>query len=177
MSRIGMKPIEIPEGVDVKIDKANVSTKGSKGELSLTLPDGISATMRDNLIVVTRLDDSSTSKSLHGLGRSLIANMVTGVSKGYLKELQLEGVGYRANLEGNKLVLSLGFSSPSEYVLPDGITANVNGTDVSITGPDKQLVGNVAAEIRALHPPEPYKGKGVRYKGEHVRRKTGKTVA
>jgi large subunit ribosomal protein L6 len=133
--------------------------------------------MDENRVKLARPDDSKENRSLHGLSRSLVANMVVGVSKGYRKDLSIEGVGYKAELQGKTLTLSLGFSKPVVYAVPDGITLDVDTTAIAITGCDKQQVGDVAARIRSFHPPEPYKGKGVRYKDEHVKRKAGKTVA
>lgn len=176
MSRIGDKPIEIPAGVSIAIKGACVETTGPKGKLSITLPRGIQAAQDGKLLRVTREDD--TLKAFHGLGRSLLANMLSGVLTGYTKELEINGVGFRAALSGKTLSLSLGFASPVEYKVPDSITVTVNNnTAVVVTGTDKQQVGEVAARIRSFYPAEPYKGKGVRYKGEKVRRKVGKTVS
>jgi len=178
MSRIGEKPIEIPSGVTVTISGSDVAVRGPKGELSMVLPGAIAATVSDNRIDVTREDDQRKSKSFHGLGRSLIANMVTGVSEGYTKELEISGVGFKAVAQGQTLSLSLGFASPVEYSVCEGVSVAVNNnTNIVVTGPDKQKVGETAARIRAFYPAEPYKGKGVMYKGERVRRKVGKTVA
>ena len=176
MSRIGEMPIDVPSGVTITVDGSHLTTKGGKGELSLDLPEGIAAAVEGNTVVVTRGDD--TQKAFHGLTRSLVANMVEGVSNGYTKELEIQGVGFRAALQGKTLSLSLGFASPIEYAIPDTVTITVNNnTEVVVSGADKQQVGEVAARIRAFFPAEPYKGKGVRYKGERVRRKEGKTVA
>ncbi len=176
MSRIGEKPIDVPSGVTITVDGSHVTTKGGKGELSLDLPEGISAAVEGSTVNVTRADDSQ--KAFHGLSRSLVANMVEGVSNGYTKELEIQGVGFRAALQGSTLSLSLGFASPIEFPVPDTVTVVVNNnTAVVISGADKQQVGEVAARIRSFYPAEPYKGKGVRYKGERVRRKEGKTVA
>jgi len=177
MSRIGLNPVEIPEGVTLEVKESHVTVRGPLGELSLDLPQRISADVVENRVRLTRPDDSKESRGLHGLSRSLVANMVAGVLKGYQKDLAIEGVGFKAELQGKTLSLSLGFSKPVEYAVPDGITLDVQGTSIAITGCDKQQVGDVAARIRSFHPPEPYKGKGVRYKGEHVKRKAGKTVA
>jgi large subunit ribosomal protein L6 len=177
MSRIGLKPIEIPQGVEVKIDEKNfVVVKGPKGELEQQLSKDMTIKVEENIINVVRPTDNKKHKSLHGLTRTLLSNMVEGVTKGYEKKLELVGVGYRANKQGDKLVLSLGFSHPVEMVDPEGITVEVpSQTEVFVKGINKQLVGNYAAKIRELRKPEPYKGKGVRYAGEVVRRKVGKT--
>lgn len=178
MSRTGKKPIDIPSGVTVTAEGSSISVSGPEGDLLLTIPDPIEARMDNGRVVVTRPDDSKFSKSLHGLARSLIANMVDGVSKGFTKKLELQGVGFKASVQGQKLVMSLGFSKPIEYVVPEGVKVGTEGsTAIVVSGPDKQKVGDVAARIRAFFPAEPYKGKGVRYKGEYVRRKAGKTVA
>jgi large subunit ribosomal protein L6 len=176
MSRIGKTPVAVPAGTTVAIDNGLVSIKGAKGELSWSLPDGISAVVEGSEVVVTREDDRV--KNFHGLSRSLIANMVEGCTNGYTKTLTIEGVGFRAEVKGQILSLSLGFASPKEYPIPEGVTIQVNNnTEVVVSGADKQLVGLAAARIRSYYPAEPYKGKGVRYKGEHIRRKEGKTVA
>ena len=177
MSRIGQMPVLVPTGVTVRIDGSAVSVKGPKGELGLNLPPLVRASVSGNKIEVSRADDSKSARSMHGLARSLVANMITGALNGYLKELVVEGVGFKAELKGPKLVLALGFSSPVEYVVPKEVKIVIAGKDISISGVNKQLVGDVAARIRSFHPPEPYKGKGIKYKGEHVRRKAGKTVA
>lgn len=177
MSRIGFKPIEIPQGVEVKIDDKNYATvKGPKGELEQQLSSDMKFEIEGNIINVVRPTDNKKHKSLHGLTRTLLFNMIEGVTKGYEKKLELVGVGYRANKQGNKLVLSLGFSHPIELEDPAGITVEVpSQTEIFVRGINKQLVGNYAAKIRELRKPEPYKGKGVRYSGEVVRRKVGKT--
>lgn len=177
MSRIGVKPIEIAEGVDVIIGEENVITvKGPKGELTNKFVEDLKITKEDNSIVVERPTNNKRHRSLHGLTRTLIANMVEGVTKGYEKKLELVGVGYRAQKQGNKLVMSLGFSHPVEMEDPEGIvTETPNQTEITVKGIDKQLVGNYAAKIRAWRKPEPYKGKGVKYVGEVIRRKEGKT--
>jgi len=177
MSRIGVKPIEIAEGVEVIIAEENVITvKGPKGELTNKFVEDLKITKEDNSIVVERPTNNKRHRSLHGLTRTLIANMVEGVTKGYEKKLELVGVGYRAQKQGNKLVMSLGFSHPVEMEDPEGIvTETPNQTEITVKGIDKQLVGNYAAKIRAWRKPEPYKGKGVKYVGEVIRRKEGKT--
>lgn len=177
MSRIGLRPIEIPQGVEVKIDEKNFAVvKGPKGELQQQLSRDMEIKIEENVINVVRPTENKKHKSLHGLTRTLLSNMVEGVTKGYEKKLELVGVGYRANKQGNKLVLNLGFSHPVEMVDPEGITIEVpSQTEIIVKGINKQLVGNYAAKIRELRKPEPYKGKGVRYAGEVVRRKVGKT--
>lgn len=178
MSRIGRKPIPIPNTVKVEVSGSSIKVKGPKGELARTFPPFIELSLDDGCVKVTSTRDDSESRAVHGTARSLIANMIVGVQQGYTKELEIQGVGYRAALQGKKLVLSLGYSHPREFVIPDGIKIEVkDGTNILVSGPDKQLVGEVSARLRALYPPEPYKGKGVRLKGEYVRRKAGKTVA
>ena len=178
MSRVGQQPIGIPEGVTAACEGASVRIQGPLGELAVTLPGGITAAVEDSRVVMKRPDDSIASRGFHGLARSLVANMVVGVTKGYRKDLEINGTGFRAAVQGNKVVMSLGFSSPIEYTVPEGVKVMVEGgTAVTVTGPDKQKVGDVAARLRSFYPAEPYKGKGVQYKGEHVRRKVGKTVA
>ena len=177
MSRIGKQPIPVPSGVEVKIDGSTVSVKGPKGELTQTLSDMLTITLEDGVVTVTRPDDSRTARSLHGLTRTLIANMVVGVSEGYAKNLEIVGVGYRAAMKGNDIELQLGFSHPVLVVAEPGITFEVPApTKITVRGIDKQRVGQVAADIRKWRKPEPYKGKGVRYEGEKVRRKLGKAA-
>ena len=176
MSRIGKKPVPIPKGVTVTIDGQKVTVKGSKGELSRELPESISFAQEGDEILVKQKNDSRVARQCYGLTRTLIANMVEGVSNGYEKKLEIQGVGYRASLQGQKLVLSLGYSHPVEFEPPPGITFAVEkNTNLTVTGIDKEVVGNTAARIRAARPPEPYKGKGVRYAGEQIRRKAGKS--
>jgi len=178
MSRVGSKAVEIPKGVDVKVDGNQVKAKGPKGELAVSLPAGISAQVDQGQVRLTRSGDGSAVKALHGTYRSHVTNMLLGVAKGYSRDLEIQGVGYRAQLQGKKLVLNLGYSHPIEFPIPQGITVTApDQTNLTISGPDKHLVGEVSARLRAFAPAEPYKGKGVRYKGEHVRRKAGKTVA
>ncbi len=178
MSRTGQKPIDIPDGVTVNVQGPDISVKGRLGELSMAVHDPIAASVDNGKVVVTRQNDTKTGKSLHGLTRSLIANMIEGVAKGFSKQLEIQGVGFKAAVQGQKLVVMLGFSSPVEYTVPEGVTVAVEGaTKVVVSGTDKQKVGDTAARIRSFFPAEPYKGKGIRYKGEHVRRKVGKTVA
>lgn len=178
MSRIGEKPVDIPSGVTVRAEAARVFVKGPKGELSLDVPPALNAKVENGKVSVSRTDESRMTRGCHGLIRTLILNMIEGVTKGFSRELEIQGVGFKGALQGRKLVLSLGFSSPVEYLLPDGIQVAVEaGTKLVVSGPDKQKVGDAAAQIRSFYPAEPYKGKGVRYKGEYVRRKVGKTVA
>jgi large subunit ribosomal protein L6 len=175
MSRIGKLPVQIPAGVTVTVDGNTVKVKGPKGELTHKLPGGITVDKADNAINVKRESDETNHKSLHGLTRSLIANMVEGVTKGYQKQLEITGVGFKAEVRPYGLQLALGFSHSIEYKAPPGIKLTApQPTAVTIEGSDKALVGQVAAEIRNLCPPEPYKGKGVRYAGEVIRRKAGK---
>ena len=175
MSRIGKLPITIPAGVTVTIDQGTVKVKGPRGELSHTLPAGITIERTDNTLNVARASEETNHKSLHGLSRSLVANMVEGVTKGYSKQLEITGVGFKAEVRPYGLQLALGFSHPIEYRAPAGIKLTApQPTAVTIEGPDKALVGQVAAELRGLRPPEPYKGKGIKYAGEIIRRKAGK---
>ena len=178
MSRIGMQPISIPSGVDVTIDGARVAVKGPKGELEHTIVGGVSVSRTDDVLNVERVDDTRENRSLHGLQRSLIANMVTGVSEGFAKELEIVGVGYRAQAQGpEKIEIAVGFSHPVHVQAPAGVTFEVpQPTRIVVRGFDKQLVGQVAADIRKLRKPEPYKGKGIRYAGERVLRKAGKSA-
>jgi|TARA_Y100000994_G_C15555517_1_gene386016 large subunit ribosomal protein L6 len=178
MSRIGKTPISIPTSVDIAIDGANIEVKGPKGSLNLVLTEGISLTQEDESLVVHRENDERQSKALHGLMRSLINNMIIGVTEGYSKQLELVGVGYRVQAKGKtNLEFQLGFSHPVNVSAPDGIEFDVpSPTELNISGIDKQMVGQVAADIRALKKPEPYKGKGIRYAGEHIIRKAGKAV-
>lgn len=177
MSRIGRKPITIPDGVNVTLENKKVIVKGPKGQLSYELPEGIGVTIDNKTVVVTRDSDISKQRALHGLARSLIANMVTGVSQGFTKTLQIHGVGYRAQISGNKLILNVGYSHLVEFALPEGIKATVDEKQTTITlyGIDKQLVGQVAANLRAVRPPDAYKGKGIRYADEVLKLKPGKT--
>ncbi|MFK8183558.1 MAG: 50S ribosomal protein L6 [Phormidesmis sp.] len=175
MSRIGKKPVPIPKGVTVTIDGQKVTVKGTKGELSRELPDSITFVKEGDEIIVSKKRDTRVARQCFGLTRTLIANMVEGVSNGYEKKLEIQGVGYRASLQGQKLVMALGYSHPVEFDPPPGITFAVEkNTNLTVTGIDKEVVGNTAARIRAARPPEPYKGKGVRYAGEQIRRKAGK---
>jgi len=177
VSRIGKQPIPVPSGVKVTIDKNEVVVEGPKGTLSRTFDSDMQIVLEGDTVVVTRPSDERRHRSLHGLTRTLIANMVQGVSEGFSKNLEIVGVGYRATLKGTDLDLSLGFSHPVVVRAEEGITFEVPApTKITVRGIDKQRVGQVAAEIRKIRPPEPYKGKGVRYAGEHVRRKLGKAA-
>ena len=178
MSRIGKLPIPVPAGVEVKIDGSTVSVKGPKGELTETFNKNMTISMNDdNQVIVERPNDERQNRALHGLTRSLINNMVIGVSEGYSKTLELVGVGYRASLKGDKLEMTLGYSHPVDVQAAEGIKFECpDATTIIISGVDKQLVGQTAAEIRSLRAPEPYKGKGSRYQGEHIRRKEGKAA-
>jgi large subunit ribosomal protein L6 len=177
LSRIGKLPIEVPSGVEVRVEGTLATVTGPKGTLTETLPTRISVRQEGNQILVERPDDERESRSLHGLVRSLVANMVEGVTKGYEKQLEIQGVGYRVQAQGSDLVFSLGYSHQIPVKAPEGITFEVTSpTRFSVKGIDKQQVGQVAAEIRRLRKPDPYKGKGVRYAGEQVRRKAGKTA-
>jgi large subunit ribosomal protein L6 len=177
MSRVGKAPIPVPSGVDVTVNGADVTVKGPKGTLSRTVPGAIAVRQDGDTLLVERPDDERQTRALHGLVRSLVNNMVVGVSQEFVKELEIIGTGYRAALQGSTLDLSLGFSHPVKVDAPDGITFEVpSPTRVVVRGIDKEQVGQVAADIRAIRKPEPYKGKGVRYLGEHVARKAGKTA-
>jgi len=175
MSRIGRMPIDIPAGVTITVEGQDVTVKGPKGELSLTVASPIEAKVEENQVIVTRPDDERASRSLHGLTRTLINNNIIGVTQGYEKKLEVVGTGYRVNAKGQALEFALGYSHSITVEPPQGITFSVEGNDkVIVSGIDKQAVGEVAANIRKLRKPEPYKGKGVRYEGERVRRKAGK---
>jgi large subunit ribosomal protein L6 len=176
MSRVGRKPISIPKGVDLKVSGHTVVTKGPKGELSRDIREGLVVTMADGVAHVAQTQTGRTASALHGLTRALIQNMVRGVSEGFSKTLEIHGTGYRAQIQGQKLVLNLGHSHPIEYPIPTGIHAVVDQNRIVLSGADKELLGQVTAEIRRFRPPEPYKGKGVRYLNEHVRRKAGKSA-
>lgn len=178
MSRVGKKAITVPAGVTVTIDGAKVTVKGSKGELSWTLPEGITAAVEGSTLNVCRASETDRRlRALHGTNRSLLSNMVEGVSKGFVKELEIVGVGFKAAVKGKALDLSLGKSHPILHPIPAGLTVTVtDNTKVKVEGADKQVVGQFAAEVRGYYPPEPYKGKGVHYVGEHIRRKEGKSV-
>lgn len=177
MSRKGKKPVSIPSGVEVKVTDSEVKVRGPKGSLSEAIPAGISVDVDDEKVAVSRASDDRDTRCLHGLIRSLINNMVIGVTEGYKKTLVVRGTGYRASLSGDKLVLSVGFSHPVEITPPEGIEVECpSRTRIVVSGIDKQLVGEIAAKIRLVRPPEPYHGYGIRYEGEHVRRKEGKSA-
>ena len=177
MSRVGLRPIEIPEGVEVSLEPGSVTVKGPKGTLSQAIHRDMHIARDDSVLRVERPSDERTHRALHGLTRSLVANMVEGVTKGFEKRLEIHGMGYRAMLEDTTLTLHLGYSHPIVYEAPDTIEFELSGRDIIIVrGIDKQMVGQVAAEIRAFRKPEPYKGKGIRYVGEVIRRKVGKTA-
>ncbi|MDY2903326.1 50S ribosomal protein L6 [Megasphaera sp. AM44-1BH] len=175
MSRVGRMPIDIPAGVTATLDGQVITVKGPKGELTRTLHPDMKVTVQDNVITVERPNDEKNNRALHGLTRALIANMVKGVTEGFKKELEIVGVGYRAQMKGKKLALTLGFSHPLELDAPEGITIECpSATQIVISGINNEHVGEFAAKIRGYRLPEPYKGKGIRYVGEHVRRKAGK---
>ncbi len=176
MSRIGKRPIPIPDKVTVTLDGNAVKVKGPKGELSRTLTPQVSVEQDNGVVTVNRINESRIARQQHGLSRTLVANMVEGVSQGFEKKLEIQGVGYRASVSGKNLTLNVGYSNPVTIEPPDGISVAVEGnTNVIVSGIDKEVVGTIAAKIRAVRPPEPYKGKGIRYAGELVRRKVGKT--
>jgi large subunit ribosomal protein L6 len=175
VSRIGKKPITLPKGVEITVNDNTVTVKGPKGTLSQDIPQGITVSKQDDQIVVERPDDSKQNRAYHGLTRALLANMVQGVSSGFERKLELVGVGYRAQLQGKKLVINIGYSHPVEVDPPEGIEFEVPAvTKITVKGLDKQLVGNTAANIRDIRRPEPYKGKGIKYENEVIRRKAGK---
>jgi large subunit ribosomal protein L6 len=175
MSRVGKLPISIPQGVAVTVEGSMVTVKGPKGSLSQDYKPEVTIEVGESSVVVERTNDSKRARSMHGLYRNLVNNMVTGVSSGFSKVLLINGVGYRAEVQGKVLVLNLGYSNPVEYPIPDDLSIECEGpTKITIAGIDKQRVGQASAEIRSIRPPEPYKGKGVRYEDEHVRRKVGK---
>ncbi len=177
MSRIGKQPIEVPQGVDLTLNGQVVHVKGPKGELDFDVHQDITVTLDDGVVTVTRSSDKPPQRALHGLTRMLVANMVEGVTTGFTKTLEIQGVGYRALKKGSGIELHLGFSHTIAYPAPEGVSLDLpDQTTIVVTGVDKQAVGQAAAEIRAFRPPEPYKGKGIRYRGEHVRRKAGKTA-
>ncbi len=177
MSRIGKQPVVIPAKVKVEISQGVVKVEGPKGRLEFALPGGTTAKVEGTSIVMGRPNDSAQAKAFHGLSRALVSNMVTGVAEGFSKQLEIQGVGFKAAVQGKQITMSLGYSHPIVYPIPDQIKVTVEeNTKIKIEGPDAQIVGRVAAELRSFYPPEPYKGKGVRYAGETVRRKEGKTV-
>jgi large subunit ribosomal protein L6 len=178
MSRIGKNPIEIPKSVKASIETNKIVIEGPKGKLSMKIHHRLKAEIKDDKIIIVRQSDSKLDKSLHGLHRTLVANMIKGVTEGYQKELEIHGVGFRAQVQGKNLNLQLGFSHPINYEIPEDITVEMpKPTSIIVKGIDKAKVGEVAAEIRGFYKPEPYKGKGIRYKGEQVRRKAGKAIA
>jgi len=177
MSRIGKKPIQIPGGVTVTVQDAQVLVEGSKGKISFTLPHNIQCTSKDNQLVFTRANDFKVTRALHGTSRALVMNMIQGVSQGFSKTLRIEGVGYKAQVQGKTLKLNVGFSHVVEYPVPPDVKIDAGKqVEIEVSGIDKARVGQVAAEIRDICPPEPYKGKGIRYADERVRRKVGKAV-
>ena len=176
MSRIGQSPISLPKGVNVDINGTLVKVSGKKGTLEFNAHENMEVLNSDGNVIIKRTENSREQKSLHGTTRQMVNNMVLGVSEGFTKELQIIGVGYQAQVQGQRLQLQLGFSHDIFFDMPDGVTITANRTEVKVDGIDKQLVGAVAAKIRSFRPPEPYKGKGIRYKDEYVRSKQGKTV-
>ena len=178
MSRIGKQPVVLPAGLSARLADGVVTLKGPKGELALKLPETVALAVDGATLTVTRKGEDKQSRADHGTIRALLQNMLVGIKDGYSRELEIQGVGFKASIAGNKLTMNVGYSHPVEYVVPEGVSvAVVDGTQLKVSGIDKQLVGQVSARIRAFRPPEPYKGKGVRYKDERVRRKAGKTVA
>jgi len=177
MSRIGKKPIPIPDGVTVKIEGSNVTVTGPKGELTRDVRPEIAVTLEEGAVVVTPRKKTLETRAFWGLTRALLANMIQGVQEGYEKKLEIEGVGYRANVEGDQIVINAGFSHTVSIKQPEGIAFSVEKNIITVTGIDKELVGQAAAKIRAVRPPEPYKGTGIHYVGEHIRRKEGKKLA
>lgn len=177
MSRIGKQPVDLPAKVKVEIKANRISVEGPKGKLAFDLPARTSAKVEGNQILVSRASDEASARALHGLSRALISNMVKGVNEGYVKKLEIHGVGFKAAVQGKVVNLQLGYSHPINYTFPDQIKVTVEeNTKLTIEGPDRQVVGQVAADLRGFYPPEPYKGKGVRYAGEKIIRKEGKTV-
>jgi len=178
MSRIGKKPIEIPQGVEVTLKEGLITARGQQGTLSYIIPSGISVDIQETQIIVTRASDQKRYRALHGLVRSLVNNIVTGVASGFTKTLEIQGIGYRVTKQGDAITLAVGYSRPVNFVAPEGIALEIEGQNkIIVKGADKQLVGQVAADIRSIRKPEPYKGKGIRYSGEIIRRKVGKTRA
>lgn len=178
MSRIGKKPVNIPEDVKIKVEGGIITVEGPKGKLSRSVSPRITLEVKENQLIVTRATDAKTDKALHGLYRALIFNMIEGVTKGYIKELEIVGVGFKAQMQGKDLTMQLGFSHPVVFPAPEGITLETpKQTQISIKGIDKEKVGEVAHQIRSIRPPEPYKGKGIRFLGEHIKKKVGKAQA
>ena len=175
MSRIGKKPVPIPQGVRVHVEGATVRAEGPKGKLAQPVPAGLTAKLEGNQIVISRAGDDRKVRALHGLARALVANMVTGVKDGFEKKLEIVGIGYRAQVQGRAIQLALGYSHPVVFPLPEGITAEIDKqTAITLRGPDKAVLGQTAARLRMLRKPDPYKGKGIKYADEHIRRKVGK---
>jgi large subunit ribosomal protein L6 len=175
MSRIGRKPIPIPQGVKVQVDGATVRAEGPKGKLAQPVPSGLSAKVENNVLVISRAGDDRKVRALHGLARALVANMVSGVKDGFERKLEIVGIGYRAQMQGRAIQLSLGYSHPVIFPLPEGVTAEIDKqTAITLRGPDKAVLGETAARLRMLRKPDPYKGKGIRYADEVIRRKVGK---
>ncbi len=176
MSRVGNNPISIPDDVAIKVNGNNIEVSGKKGKHLLNLHENIKTTHKDGVISFDRIDNSSVSRSMHGTTRQIVYNMIKGVSEGFTKELEIVGVGYQASIQGNRLKLQLGYSHDIFFDIPEGIIIKADRTNISVEGNDKQLVGSVASKIRSFRKPEPYKGKGIRYKDENIRIKQGKTV-
>jgi len=177
VSRIGKMPIVVPDKVQVKIENSVLKAKGPLGELTVSIPEGVDYAMESNVITFSRINDHKKNRALHGLVRQLCANAITGVSEGFTRTLNIEGVGLRTEMKGAKLQLNMGFSHPILFIPPQGISFETpNATTIKVKGADKQVVGLVSSKIRAIRPPEPYKGKGIRYEGEYIRRKAGKTA-
>lgn len=177
MSRIGRRPIPVPAKVTVTVDGRNVAVKGPRGELAIELPEGIKCRVDKDHVAIERANEIKRTRAFHGMAASLVANMIEGVTSGYQRDLELHGVGFRGAVEGRKLTLTVGYSHPVVFTAPEGVEIEVKDSKIAVRGIDKQQVGNVAARIRGFYPPEPYQGKGLRYAGERVRRKAGKTVA
>lgn len=178
MSRIGKQPVVLPAGISAKVADGAVTLKGPKGELTQKIPETVAVALDGSVLNITRQGEDKQSRADHGTIRALLQNMVVGLKEGYSRELEIQGVGFKASISGKQLTLNVGYSHPVDYTVPEGITVAVtDGTQLKVSGVDKQLVGQVSARIRSFRPPEPYKGKGVRYKNERVRRKAGKTVA
>ena len=176
MSRIGRRPVAIPSGVTVRCESGRISVKGPKGALEGPLPGGVDVEVADGQAKIARSGDDGPTRALHGLTRAALANMITGVTKGFVRELEIQGVGYRAEVKGKKLVMALGFSHPVEMAIPEGLSVSVQENRIKVEGSDRERVGQFASDVREVRPPEPYKGKGIRYVGERVRRKVGKAA-
>ncbi len=177
MSRIGKQPVAIPKGVEVTLGKTSIEVKGPKGALTTPMHEKVAYEKADDAVVVSRKDNTRVARAQHGLRRTLLANMVEGVTKGFAKTLEVVGVGYKVSVQGSTVVLSVGFSHPVNFALPKGVEAKAEGNKLTLSGIDKQLVGETAAKIRRVRPPEPFKGKGIKYADEHIRRKAGKSGA